>query len=197
MELLFVDSCISQRRDASRTRKLAEAFLESFRAAHPEAEVETVGPAQLLDLKPFDPDMLDGRDALARAGAFDAPVFDLARQFQAADAVLVAAPFWDLAFPAALRIYIEYISAVGLTYHYQEDGCHGDCRASRLVYLTSGGGFEQEDSLGVLHWRQLSAMFGIPRFDYVFAGGLDAEPERAGERLAAAQELARRLGEEG
>ncbi len=58
-------------------------------------------------------------------------MYDLARQFRAADRVVVAAPFWDLSYPAALRTYIEYISANGLTYHYEADGCHGDCRAEQ------------------------------------------------------------------
>ena len=163
-------------------------FIQSF--------LKTVTPETLLALKPFDVEMLNERDALASVGAWDAPVFSLARQFRAADAIVVAAPFWDMSFPAALRTYIEYISANALTYHYDETGCHGDCRAERLVYLTSGGDFEREDSVGVVYWRQLAAMFGIPRFDYVFAGGLDAAPEQAEETLAGACALAETLARE-
>ena len=193
MKLLFVNGCISQRGEESRTLVLARSFLDAWQARHPEAEVETVEPEALLALKPFAPEMLNDRDALAGIRCFDAPVYDLARQFRAADRVVVAAPFWDLTFPAALRTYIEYISAVGLTYHYTEAGCCGDCAVQWLVYLTSGGDVEREDSIGVLHWRQLAAMFGIPKFDYVFAGGLDAHPETAGETLAAARSLAETL----
>ena len=156
--------------------------------------METVEPEALLALKPFAPEMLNDRDALAGIRCFDAPVFDLARQFRAADRIVVAAPFWDLSFPAAVRTYIEYISANGLTYHYEADGCHGDCRAERLVYLTSGGDIEREDSLGVLYWRQLCAMFGIPKFDYVFAGGLDLDPAKTTELVTAAAALAAKLG---
>ena len=174
---------------------MAEAYLEAFRTSHPEAEIETVQPETLLALKPFDVEMLHERDALASVGAWEAPVFALARQFRGADRIVVAAPFWDLSFPAALRTYIEYISANGLTYHYDENGCHGDCKADQLVYLTSGGDVEREDSVGVMYWRQLAAMFGVPQFDYVFAGGLDASPERAPEVLEGACTLARRLAE--
>lgn len=163
MKLLFVDSCISQRGADSRTRRLAAAFLEAFAASHPDWELEMV-EVGALELKPFTAEMLSERDALASVGAWDAPVFDLARQFRAADAVVVAAPYWDLSYPAALRIYMEDISANGLCYHYEADGCHGDCRGQWLVYLTSGGDFEHEDSVGVVHWRQMAAMFGIPRF---------------------------------
>lgn len=39
-------------------------------------------------------------------------------------------------------------------------------------------------------------MFGIGRFDYVFAGGLDIVPDRAEELLAAQCKLAAALGAE-
>ena len=196
MKLLFVNCCISQRGEASRTLALANSYLAAFRGKHPETEVETVTPEQMLALKPFDPEMLNERDALARAGAFDAPVYDLARQFAGADHIVVAAPYWDMSYPAALRTYIEYISANGLAYHYEMDGSHGDCAADRLVYLTSGGDFEHEDSVGVIHWRQLCGLFGIDRFDYVFAGGLDIDPARTPALLESACDLARRLVEQ-
>ena len=193
MKLLFIDGYISQRGSASRTRALAEAFLSAFRESHPGAEVETV-TLEALDLKPFLPAALNQRDELASMGAFGAPVFDLARQFQAADKIAAAAPFWDMSFPAVMRIYIEHISANGLCYHYEAGGCHGDCRADRLAYLTTSGDFERPESLGVLYWKQLSKMFGVPRFDYVFAGGLDVDPAKAPELLEAACEQARALG---
>ena len=193
MKLLFIDGCVSQRGPASRTRALAEAFLSVFRESHPGAEVETV-TLEALDLKPFLPAALNQRDELASVGAFGAPVFDLARQFQAADKIVAAAPFWDMSFPAVMRTYIEYISANGLCYHYEAGGCHGDCRADRLAYLTTGGDFEQPESLGVLYWKQLAKMFGIPRFDYVFAGGLDVDPAKTPEIMDAACGRARTLG---
>ena len=195
MKLLFVNCCISQREDESRTYHLADAYLKAFRAKHPEVEIEAVIPEEMLALPPFDEEMLDLREELSRAGHFDAPMFDLARQFAAADAVVVAAPYWDMSYPAALKTYIEHISAVGLTYHYEADGVHGDCRARHLVYLTSGGDFEREDSIGVLHWRQLCRLFGIEKFEYVFAGGLDIDPAQTPALLEAACDVARKLAE--
>ena len=53
MKLLFVNCCISQRGENSRTLSLARAFLEAFRAAHPGAEIETVRPETLLTLRHF------------------------------------------------------------------------------------------------------------------------------------------------
>lgn len=196
MNLLIVDCCISQRGENSRTKKLLTAYVEEFCCCHPDTKTETVTPEALLALRPFDPAMLDERDELAHRKCFEAPVFDLAHQFLTADQIVVAAPFWDLQFPAALRTYIEYISANGLTYHYDAEGCHGDCRASRLTYLTSGGDAEQKNSLGVLYWQQLCVMFGIKKFDYVFAGGLDLDPEKTAGLVEEACGRARRLAGE-
>lgn len=192
MKLLMVDCCISCRGAQSRTRRLLKAFEEAFCAAHPTAQMERV-PLETLSLPSFDQNLLERRDALHAAGAFDDPLYALARQFRDAEEIVVAAPFWDLSYPAILRTYIEHISAVGVTYHYDATGCHGDCRARRLTYLTTGGDVEQPDSVGILHWKQLAGMFGIPQFVSVFAGGLDAFPEQAEERLQAACEQVRTL----
>jgi len=195
MKLLFVNCCISQRGPASRTAALCGAFLDEWRAANPDAETETAD-LTAAELRPFTAELLDRRDALARAGEFGAPVFAPARQFRDADRIVVGAPFWDLSFPAALRIYIEYVSANGVTYYYDETGPHGACRARRLCYLTSGGDRERPDSLGAAYWRQLCALYGIPELRYVFAGGLDLDETRAPALLAEACGCARKLARE-
>ena len=192
-KMLFIDACISPRGAASRTYSLARAFLDSWEEAHP-GDAYTTLRVDKLGMEPFTEAALRERDALAAAGDFSGPMFRQARIFQEAEKIVVAAPFWDLTFPAALRVYIEHISACGLCYHYEADGCHGDCKAKRLAYLTTGGDFEKPGSLGVLYWKQLAAMFGIPQFDYVFAGGLDIDPSKAPEILAEAQEQAKALG---
>lgn len=195
MRFLFVDCCISQRGKDSRTRALCNAFMDRYRELHPDDLYEVVD-LQRLNLKPFNQTSLDDRDALAAVKAYDAPIFALARQFRDADRIVVGAPFWDLSFPAMLRIYIEYISAGGVTFSCDEKGIHGACKGGRLAYLTTGGDVERPNSLGVENWRQLCGQFGIPRFDYIFAGGLDLGDGREPELMAQACEQARKLAEE-
>lgn len=189
MNILFVDCCISQRGEASRTARLCRAFLE---ATGSEASITRLELSS-LPLAPFTAPMLDARDALFRAGRFDDETFALARQFRDADGIVVGAPFWDLSFPAQLRIYLEHISANGVTYYYDEKGPHGNCRARYLAYLSTGGDFERAGSLGVEYWRQLCGMYGIGEFRHVFAGGLDADPAHAEALLAEACEKAAAL----
>lgn len=195
MKLLFVDCCISQRGKGSRTRMLCDAFLDAYRAAHPEDSVESVN-LRAMTLPPFTRQMLNERDALIAEKKLSAPIFAQAWQFANADKIVVGAPFWDLTFPAQLRIYIEYISANGVTYHYDAKGCHGDCKGKHLAFLTASGNLEQKDSLGVAYWRQLCAMFGIGQYDSVFAGGLDIDPAQESKIMTLACEKARHLGRE-
>ena len=194
MKILYIDCCISQRGEASSTARLCGAFLA---AAEKTAGVRT----ERLDLgglrlEPFTVPMLNARDGLFQAGRFDDETYALARQFRDADGIVVGAPFWDLSFPAQLRIYLEHVSANGVTYYYDERGPHGNCRARWLTYLTSGGDFEHAGSLGVEYWRQLCGMYGIGQYRSVFAGGLDADPARAETLLAEACEKAGALAEE-
>ncbi len=193
MKLLFVDCCISQRGRDSRTKALCDAFLDAYRKNHPQDSVEVV-TVRSMTLPAMTRALLNQRDALIEEKTYSDSCFALAWQFAKADRIVVGAPFWDLSFPAQLRIYIEHISAVGVTYHYDGSGCHGDCKATRLAYLTSGGDVERADSLGVAYWRQLCAMFGIARFDHVFAGGLDQNPAKAPALMQRACREAAELG---
>ena len=42
-------------------------------------------------------------------------MFDLARQFARAEIIVMAAPYWDLSFQAALKQYLEQVNVVGIT----------------------------------------------------------------------------------
>lgn len=71
---------------------------------------------------PLDRAALEKRDRLASEGNRDAPVFDEARTFMQADAVVLTAPFWEGTFPAAVHAYIEQNCVTGLTVGYREGG---------------------------------------------------------------------------
>ena len=123
--ILFIDACV---RDASRTRRLAKRVL-----SHLNDTVETVRLEE-IDFPVADEVFLCQRDACIAANDFSDPVFDLAKQFVRADTVVIAAPHWDLSFPAALKQYFEQINVVGLTFFYTDsDRPVTLCRAKRIV----------------------------------------------------------------
>ena len=129
---LFINGCV---RPQSRTRELAEAVLTKLGGAVEEVCLATEGPA------PMDYAALTLRDKLLSEGSLQHPALALAQQFAAADTIVVAAPYWDLLFPAAVRAYFEAVTVSGITFRYDEHGVpQGLCRAKRLIYVTTAGG---------------------------------------------------------
>ena len=165
MTTLFVNACL--RGEESRTLALCREYLAG------KGDVFEVCLAE-LGLTPYSAADADYRSARQHEGAFDDPVFLLARQFADADEIVIGTPYWDLSFPAALKVYIECICACGVTFHYGEDGsCIGDCKARRLVYITSAGGFVEGANFGYEYLCGISKMLGIPETRFVAAEGLD------------------------
>lgn len=193
--VLFVDACV--REEESRTRELARAFLDAYEAAHPDDVVETAHLGALRP-QPLDRASLALRDGLF--GQWDNPVFDMARQFRDADLLVIAAPFWNGTFPAALHAYFEQICVAGLTFLYEENRYKGFCRARECVFLTTRGGFYEAEQgvdglseLAVPFLKSALTMMGVDRLTAVAAEGLDIEGQDAAALLATAQEKAVRL----
>ena len=197
--LLFVDACV--RGERSSTLKLARRFLEAYRRANPEDEIVE---RDLMEerLEPQYPEVLAERDALWEAGRLEEPMFAPARQFAAADKIVLAAPFWDLSYPAILKIYLERISVTNITFGYDESGRSvGLCRAEKLLFITTrGGDFSRPETSwmesGAGHIRALCAMYGIPSFQLLCAEGLDDVRNGKDALMARALDRAAVLGAE-
>ncbi len=165
--ILYVNACP---RGDSRTDRLARALLERLGGAREEIRLSDTG------LVPLSEERLAKRTALIEAQCYDDKMFALARQFQRADEIVVAAPYWDLSFPAILKLYVENIYVSGLVSEYTAEGLpHGLCRAKKLWYVTTAGGPYQPDfSYG--YWQCLATQFfGIPETELIAVGMLDVE----------------------
>ena len=194
--LLFVDSCV--RGELSRTRRLADCFMQQYLALHPDVTVQT---RDLCNdrLQPQYMELLSRRDALWAAGKLDDSIFEAAHQFAQADTIVIAAPFWDLDFPAILKIYLERISMADITFGYGADGALvGLCRAKKLLLITTRGGYYEggDMEMGARHLEALCRMYGIDRFQCIAAEGLDDPAQDPESRLAEAMERARTLAKE-
>ena len=163
--VLFVNGCV---RENSRTLELAASVLERLPKAVEEVRLYPDGPDGLSA------EELQLRDTLLDAGNYDHPMFDHARQFAAADTIVIAAPYWDLAFPTKVRAYLEEVTVSGITFQYGPDGIpQGLCKADKLIYvMTSGGPVYQ--NFGFDYVKSLAGNFyGIPDIYLVKAEGLD------------------------
>ena len=175
-QLLFINACV--RGEQSRSLKLARHFLDRWQKAHADGVITEVDLCKDRPVPQY-PEVLAERDALWNAGKLDHPMFDLAHQFAAADKIVMAAPFWDLSFPAILKIYLERISVTNITFGYDEQGHNmGLCKADKLLLITTrGGNFSLPETawmeMGARQLEALCAMYGIPSFQCLAAEGLD------------------------
>ncbi len=166
--VLFINACA---RPQSRTFSLAERVVKKIG-----------GSVEVLDLydediAPLDHETLEKRDKAVQNSDFSDSMFRFARQFSDADEIVIAAPYWDLSFPAVLKCYIEAICVNGLTFRYSEMGIpEGLCKAKRMIYITTAGGYIPENNYGYDYVKQLcSDLFGIANTLYIKAEGLDIE----------------------
>ena len=170
-KVLFIDCCI--RREHSRSKALADHFIGELQKIE-EYEIETLC---LMDenLSYFSEGFFLQRERLLEQGNFDHPRFRYAHQFAAADKIVIAAPFWDLSFPALLKVYIENLCVDGITFHTDEQGLHGLCKADHMVFLTARGGIYKDSYMeqGSRYLEQMAGFFGIEKYECVAAEGLD------------------------
>ena len=127
---------------------------------------------------------LKKRTALIESGDYSDRMFEYAKQFASADTIVIAAPYWDLSFPAVLKTYFENIYITGIVSEYDENGLpRGLCRAKELYYVTTAGGpYDPTYSYGYVE-SLAKHFFGIPTTHLVKAEMLDITGNDAEEIL--------------
>src|SRR4051794_32417174 len=127
MKLLHISA--SPRGERSESLAIAGTFLDAFRAAHPEVEVErwdlwdgtlpAFGPdAAAAKMAIFAGEEPAGAAAVAWSGAVAA-----FRRFDDADLYLFSVPMWNAGVPYVLKQLIDVISQPGLIFGF--DPAHG------------------------------------------------------------------------
>ena len=164
-KILFVNACA---RENSRTLELAECVMKNLSGDREDINLYNT------KLLPLDSNGIKARDNASSNNDFSSPDFNLAKQFAAADIIVIAAPYWDLMFPAVVKSYFELVTVNGLTFAYGENGIpHGFCKAKELIYVTTSGGpiiknfgFEYVSALA-------KSFYGIDTVKCISAQGLD------------------------
>ena len=166
--ILFINACV---RDDSRTLRLAKDFLASYGRDESITAVEL----QSQRLSPLDGEKLSAREKFIAQGNYDNEMFEHAKLFSGAEKIVIAAPYWDYSFPALLKIYIEQLCVMGLTFTYSDEGFPVSlCRLEELVYITTAGGFIPERNYGYDYVREVfTGFFGAKKCRYIKAEGLD------------------------
>lgn len=177
--ILYIDACA---REGSRSRELADAVLSHIEDRDPPVERIRLYDH---DLRPLTEKDISIRNSALESNDFSDARFDFARQFARADLIIMAVPYWDLSFPAILKLYLEAVSINGITFVYDEDGTpHGMCNAKKLYYVTTSGGEIGDNNYGYDYVKALTTgLFGVRDTMCIRAVGLDLFSVDAGKAL--------------
>lgn len=178
--LLYIDACI--RDEESRTKRIAEPIVKEL------ANKYNVTKLALndLDLDIVQKELLNKR----MHGEIPQKVMAWAEQMRDADRIVIAAPFWDMSIPAALKVFLELCSIFDVTFKSNDRTCYGNCKAEKMLYITTRGmdiatGDELEQATPYL--KALSWLWGIGPLQVVAAQNMDyVSAEVIEEKIAVA-----------
>lgn len=164
-KLVIIDSCM---RAESRTRRILNAAREVLSTRY-DIEIIDVNAAGLL---PLTPEGLEERTS----GIVPEQTLSLAKTIATADRLVVAAPFWDMSFPATLKAFFENMSLYGVTFEDNGHTCVGLCKCKKVMYITTRGmdvetGSPREQ--GSSYLMALSTLWGLGEVTTVAAKNLD------------------------
>lgn len=164
--LLYIDACI--RDEESRTKRIAEPIV---------AELANRYNVTKLALNDLDLDVVQKELLNKRMhGEIPQKVMAWAEQMRDADRIVIAAPFWDMSIPAALKVFFELCSIFDVTFKSNDKTCYGNCKAEKMMYITTRGmdiatGDELEQATPYL--KALSWLWGIGPLQVVAAQNMD------------------------
>ena len=179
-KLLYIDACI--RDEQSRTKQIATPIVKAFKQKY---EVQTL-VINDLDLSIVKKELVTKRNN----GDIDPQVMSWAESVRDADRIVIAAPFWDMSIPAALKNFLELCSIFDVTFKSDDKTCYGNCKAEKMLYITTRGmDIDTGDVLeqGSSYLKALSWLWGIGPLQVVSAQNMDyLSEEEIEERIGKA-----------
>ncbi|GBG96112.1 NAD(P)H-dependent oxidoreductase [Lactococcus termiticola] len=174
--------------ETSVSLKGLDAFVASYKAAHPNDEIETL---DVFDgsIPTLNAELLGAMFAGEGAELTDSQKAKLARfgelteQFLAADKVVIASPLYNLMIPTELRAWVDTINVAGKTFKYTENGPVGLTGGKPVLHLQAKGGIYEEKDPATVY---MSTIFGFIGSDYktLTAEGHAYTPEKTEEIVA-------------
>ena len=180
--------------------KLAEAFLDAYKAANPNDTISTVD-VYSDHIPQIDADVLSAYDKFqsGRAaevtpeeGAKVGQIGALTDQFMAADKVIFAAPMWNFGYPSLVKAYIDTaVVSTGRTFKYTANGPVGLLTGKKAIILEASGGQYSGTPMAAYthshnHLKGVLGFVGISDVQVVTAEGMNANPDKRDEIIAAA-----------
>lgn len=163
--LVYIDACM---RKESRTRIIAKPII--FKLSERYAITKFV--LNELPLEIVKEDLIQQR----MYENYDPQSLSWAKTIRDADRIVIAAPFWDMSYPAALKNFLELCSIFNVTFKSDDKTCYGNCKAEKLLYITTRGmDISTYDPLeqATPYLKALSWLWGIGPMDVIATQNMD------------------------
>ncbi len=127
--LVVINTCVRQA--DSRTLRIAEPVIEALAKRYKITRYDLPD----MDIVPLNPELFAERGL----GEIPSWASEAASAIAGADRILIAAPFWDMSFPAVLKCFFEQTSLFDITFTNNGNTCVGLCKAPKVLYITTRG----------------------------------------------------------
>lgn len=128
-KLVFIEACVRQ--SDSRTLRIAEPIVSALSKRYKVTRYDLPD----MDIVPLNPGLFEERGV----GEIPGWAKEAAQSIAAADRIVIAAPFWDMSFPAVLKCFFEQTSLFDVTFTDTGKTCQGLCKAPKVLYITTRG----------------------------------------------------------
>lgn len=179
-KLVVINACVRQ--GDSRTLRIAEPIVAALSGRY---ETIRYDLPEMEGVVPLTPELF------ARRGRGEIPAWALeaAKAIASADCILIAAPFWDMSFPAVLKAFFEQTSLFDVTFTDTGKSCMGLCKAPKVLYVTTRGmdiptGAPEEQATPYL--RAIGTLWNLGELTTIAASGMDyCSPEEQESKISA------------
>ena len=180
--LVVINACV--RESDSRTLRIAEPVIAVLGKRYKVIRYDL----PRMDIAPLNPRLY------AERGVGDIPAWarEAATAIAGADRILIAAPFWDMSFPAVLKCFFEQTSLFDITFTDNGKTCIGLCKSPKVLYITTRGmdipdGDPREQATPYL--KALGSLWNLGKLTTISARNMDySSAEEIEEKIAAAVE---------
>lgn len=206
-KLLYIQ--VSPRKERSHSLAVADAFIESYRAAHPDDEIKMIN-LFLKALPAFDGNILDAKYAILHGldhseeqrEAWKA-VETIIDEFRSVDKYVFAVPMWNFHLPYILKQYFDIIVQPSYTFSYSPEEGYKGLITKKPVFIAYARGGEYppgSDAEAIdFQTRYMKHILGFIGFTDIrelmieptLANGPETAKEKQDKAITRAREMAR------
>lgn len=163
--LMVIDACMHE---GSRTRKILEPVV---------AELSKRYSVEKIVLEADSYPVVGKKILNERSSGYVPPeIVETAKRIASAERLVIAAPFWDMSYPSAMKVFFENMSLFNITFANNGKEFTGLCKCEKVLYITTRGmNIKTGEALeqATPYIRALSRLWGLGELTVIAEENMD------------------------